>query len=64
MNEEIVVHMIFGSHLYGTNTPDSDTDYKGIFLPSREQVFLGKIPKSYSTSPKKTEEGQRIRLVI
>ena len=29
-----------GSKLYGTDTPESDTDFKGIFAPTREQVFL------------------------
>jgi len=59
VNEKIIVYMIFGSHLYGTNTPDSDTDYKGVFFPTKEQIFLGRIPKSYSTSPKKTGQGQK-----
>jgi len=35
----------FGSHLYGTDTPESDTDYKGVYLPTIEQVILGKYPK-------------------
>lgn len=48
----IIVKMKFGSHLYGTNTPESDTDYKGIFMPDREQVLLGKIPKSINTQTK------------
>lgn len=41
----------FGSHLYGTNTPSSDVDYKGIYLPSFEQCCLQQAPKSltYST---------------
>jgi len=30
----------FGSHLYGTSTPESDTDYKGIFLPSKKRCLL------------------------
>ncbi len=29
-----------GSHLYGTNTPDSDIDTRGVFIPSIE-YFLG-----------------------
>jgi predicted nucleotidyltransferase len=45
---DIIVKMIFGSHLYGTNTKDSDTDYKGVFLPSEEQIILNKVPKSYN----------------
>jgi len=35
-----------GSHLYGTNTPDSDKDYKGVFMPSLEMIYLNRIPKS------------------
>jgi hypothetical protein len=31
-------------------TPDSDIDYKGIFLPSKEEILLGRIPKCYSYS--------------
>lgn len=49
----IIFKTIFGSHLYGTNTENSDSDYKGVFLPSKEQIFLGKIPKSLSESTKK-----------
>lgn len=37
---------IFGSHLYGTNTKDSDKDYKGIALPSSDDILLGKIFKT------------------
>lgn len=54
-NEQIIVKMLFGSHLYGTSTPDSDKDFKGIFLPSKEQIYLGKIPKSYNNAKKKAE---------
>ena len=46
----LIVKMVFGSHLYGTNTPDSDKDYKGVFMPTKEQIYLGKIPKSYHES--------------
>jgi len=51
-----VVKMIFGSHLYGTNTPESDMDYKGIALPSWEQIALGRIPKhiEYSSTGNQT----------
>ena len=45
---KIILKMVYGSHLYGTNTLNSDKDYKGIFMPSKEQIFLGKIPKSYN----------------
>lgn len=45
-----IVKMKFGAHLYGTATSDSDVDYKGIFLPSKDEVLLGRIPKSHSHS--------------
>jgi predicted nucleotidyltransferase len=50
-NPKYVVKMKFGAHLYGTATPDSDVDYKGIFLPTKEELLLGRVPKSrtYST---------------
>jgi len=31
----------FGSHLYGTNTPKSDLDYKGIFVAPLDEIILG-----------------------
>ncbi len=45
-----LVKMKFGSHLYGTNSAESDTDYKGIFLPSIEDCILNKIPKTIDKS--------------
>lgn len=45
-----IVKMKFGSHLYGLNTPESDIDYKGIFMPSARELLLGKYPKSISSS--------------
>lgn len=41
-----LVMMKFGSHLYGTDTPASDLDYKGVYLPALEQVLSLRIPKS------------------
>lgn len=38
---KIILESIFGSHLYGLNTENSDTDFKGIILPSKEQILLG-----------------------
>lgn len=40
----------FGSHLYGLNTPTSDTDYKGIFMPETKDILLGNIPKTQKIS--------------
>lgn len=55
--KQILCLMKHGSHLYGTSGPDSDTDWKGVYMPSERQLFTGKIPKSYSMKPKKTGEG-------
>jgi len=37
---------VYGSKLYGTDTPASDTDYKTVFLPSFQSVLLGKPPRT------------------
>lgn len=34
----IAFECLFGSHLYGTATENSDTDYLGVFIPSREEI--------------------------
>jgi len=36
-----IVRLLHGSHLYGTSTPDSDVDYKGVHLPSGKAIVLG-----------------------
>jgi hypothetical protein len=48
---QFIVKMKFGSHLYGTATPKSDLDLKGVFLPAKKDILLGNIAKSrtYST---------------
>ena len=46
-----VMQSIHGSHLYGLDTPASDKDYKGVFLPtSRKDLFLGRAKKHISSS--------------
>lgn len=35
-----LVEMQFGSHLYGTNTPSSDTDIKAVHLPPGRDILL------------------------
>lgn len=39
-----------GSQLYGTNTPKSDTDYLGLFLPTIESCLLRRAPDHFVTS--------------
>lgn len=42
---------MFGSKLYGTNTPQSDEDWKEVFLPPIDLLLIGKKPTNivYST---------------
>lgn len=47
--ERCIVRMLFGSHVYGTNTPDSDHDYKEVFAPRGEDILLGRT-KGRNTS--------------
>jgi predicted nucleotidyltransferase len=45
-----IVNMLFGSHLYGLDTLESDKDYKGIYLPEIDDVLLQRVQKSISRS--------------
>lgn len=45
-----IVRMVFGSHMYGLNTPNSDMDYKGIYLPELDDLLLGTHSKHISHS--------------
>lgn len=38
-NFKLIFKSIAGSHLYGTNTPESDEDIRGIFIPSKEYFY-------------------------
>lgn len=50
--------MKFGSHLYGTSTPQSDTDIKGVFLPSTRDILLQQVKPMISQSRSK-EYGEK-----
>lgn len=39
MARDIIFECRVGSHLFGTNRPDSDEDFQGVFLPSREELL-------------------------
>lgn len=46
----LIVNILFGSHLYGTETENSDKDYKGVYIPSYSELLLSKFPKNISHS--------------
>ncbi len=47
-NYRVVYVTQYGSKLYGTDNPNSDTDYKGIFIPNRDAVLLKKDIEHYN----------------
>ncbi len=46
----LIMKCLFGSWLYGLQTPSSDKDYKGIYLPTRNGLLLGNYKRHYSES--------------
>lgn len=51
----MVVEMQFGSHVYGTNTPNSDLDVKGIYVPKGEDILLQRVKNTIVLSTKKVK---------
>ena len=47
---KIIVKAIAGSHLFGTQTESSDKDFKGVFLPSKDDILLGEGKDTRSSS--------------
>lgn len=50
-----VCELKFGSHLYGTNTPESDLDYKAIYIPTAREIVLGTYHKTKTVGRNKKE---------
>lgn len=51
---KIICQIVTGSNLYGTNRPDSDIDYTGIFLPSSADLLgMQNCPTEYTENVKK-----------
>ncbi|QCQ57076.1 thioredoxin [Escherichia phage vB_EcoM_Nami] len=56
-----VMKSYFGSHLYGTSTPESDVDFKEIFVPPARDILIGNVKEHMSkntnnTSSKNTKD--------
>ncbi len=47
-----IIRMRAGSHVYGTNVPESDEDFKGIFIPSGDTILLQKAKENVTQSTK------------
>jgi hypothetical protein len=46
-----------GSQLFGTATPQSDLDVKGVFLPSKESLYLQQAPQQFSHNTNPSDSG-------
>ncbi|AGR47950.1 hypothetical protein PHIM7_238 [Sinorhizobium phage phiM7] len=57
MTLEIISKTVYGSRLYGTSTPESDHDYKGVFIPTASEIVAPRIVevKNFSTGDKTTK---------
>ncbi|HEX4606635.1 MAG TPA: nucleotidyltransferase domain-containing protein [Urbifossiella sp.] len=47
-----LVRMQFGSHVYGTNTPASDLDFKAVHLPPARDILLQRVQNAVHVSTK------------
>lgn len=47
---KLIVQIKFGSHLYGTSTPQSDLDIKGVYLPDARDILLQRVKPMISES--------------
>lgn len=50
---QLIVQIKFGSHLYGTDTPNSDLDIKGIYMPEARDILLQSVKPVVSLSKPK-----------
>ena len=48
----IIFRTVFGSHLYGTNTENSDKDFKGVGIPGGRDILLGRAFKTIQQNTK------------
>lgn len=52
---KLVVRIEFGSHLYGTSTPESDHDYKSVHIPTAKEILLQRVQDSTGHKVKRYE---------
>lgn len=50
---KVIFKCIYGSHLFGTNTAESDLDTRGVFIPTEEFYlgFLNRVEQVESREP-------------
>lgn len=50
LEDRTILFTKYGSHIYGTNTPESDTDYKGVCILPKEYILGLKSMNEYNKS--------------
>src|ERR1700691_2658395 len=50
-----IVKMQFGSHIYGTNLPTSDLDYKAVHIPVAGDILLQRVKPAISIKTKQDD---------
>lgn len=55
MPNQQLIRMMFGSHVYGTNLPTSDQDFKGVFIPDAQDLVMQRAAKHIKNSTKKDD---------
>lgn len=53
---KVIFKCEFGSIVYGTNTPSSDQDFKGIYLPSKQDIILQRAKATIHEDTKKNQD--------
>ncbi len=51
---DLIVEMRYGSHLFGTNGPESDFDFRAVYIPEARDILLQRVRGSVS---QKTDHG-------
>jgi len=60
--DNIILEVLTGSHLYGTNTETSDNDYVGIFIPPKEYVIgLREVKEVFAGVSSKDDQGKNTK---
>jgi predicted nucleotidyltransferase len=56
---ELLVEMRYGSHLYGTDTPQSDIDLKSVYLPEARDILLQRVHRHHAAQAAGTKKRPR-----
>lgn len=59
MSLDTIFRVKFGSHLYGTATPESDEDWKAVHLPAARDILLQRAADSVRLQGRAKAEGER-----